>query len=141
MAFLGQEEQIREFQDRYRYLYAILFLGLGILLSRLVYLQILEGDRMRRWSEENRIRRVKIAAPRGMIFDRNHNLLIDNRPAFDLAGIPQYLYESKQHRQVVALLSKLIRMPEADIQAELEKARGQAAYLPVKIKYDLTRDE
>ena len=27
MAFLGQETQIREFQDRFKYLYAILFLG------------------------------------------------------------------------------------------------------------------
>src|ERR1700758_4642703 len=96
MAFLGQEEQIREFQDRFRYLYAVAFLGLGILLSRLVFLQILEGDRMRRYSEENRIRRVKVAAPRGMIFDRNHNLLIDNRPAFDLEITPQYLRESKR---------------------------------------------
>src|SRR6185295_18258573 len=141
MAFLGQEEQIREFQDRFRYLYAVVFLGLGILLSRLIYLQVLEGDKMRRYSEENRIRRVKVAAPRGMIFDRNRNLLIDNRPAFDLEIVPQYLRESKQSKQVISLLSKLIRMPEGDIEAELEKARGQAAYLPVKIKFDLTRDQ
>src|SRR4051812_36745614 len=125
MAFLGQEEQIREFQDRFRLLYVALFLGLGLLLSRLVYLQVLEGDKMRRYSEENRIRRVKVAAPRGMIFDRNKNLLIDNRPAFDLEVIPQYLYESKQTKQVIALLSKLIRMPEKGIQDALEKAKNQ----------------
>src|SRR3954469_17862840 len=115
MAFLGQEEQIREFQDRFRYLYAIVFLGLGILLSRLVFLQILEGDRMRRYSEENRIRRVKVASPRGMIFDRNKNLLIDNRPAFDLEIVPQYLKESRQSAQVIALVSKLTKTSEAEI--------------------------
>src|SRR3954471_2858124 len=138
MAFLGQEEQIREFQDRFRYLYAVLFLGLGILLSRLIYLQILEGDKMRRYSEENRIRRVKVAAPRGMIFDRNKNLLIDNRPAFDLEIVPQYLSESHQSKQVITLLSKLVKMPESEIQDALDKAQGQAAYLPVKVKTDLT---
>ena len=84
MAFLGQEEQIREFQDRFKFLYAVLFLGLGLLVSRLVFLQILKGDQMRQYSEENRIKRVKVAAPRGMVFDRNHQLLIDNRPDFDL---------------------------------------------------------
>jgi penicillin-binding protein 2 len=141
MAFLGQEEQIRDFQDRFRYLYAAVFLGLGILLSRLVYLQILEGDKMRRYSEENRIRRVKIASPRGMIFDRNRNLLIDNRPAFDLEIVPQYLHESKQTKQVLGLLSKLIKMPEQDIQAELDKAKNQPSFMPVKVKNDLTRDE
>ena len=84
MAFLGQEEQVREFQDRFKFLYAAVFIGLGLLLVRLVHLQIFIGEKMRQHSEENRIKRVKIAAPRGMIFDRNHKLLIDNRPAFDL---------------------------------------------------------
>jgi cell division protein FtsI/penicillin-binding protein 2 len=60
VAFLGQEEQIREYQDRFKYLYAIMFLGLGLLLSRLVFLQILKGDQMRQYSEENRIKRVKV---------------------------------------------------------------------------------
>src|ERR1700737_4145412 len=119
MAFLGQEEQIREFQDRFKYLYATVFVGLGLLLSRLVYLQILQGDRMRQYSEDNRIKRVKIDAPRGMIFDRGRKLLIDNRPAFDLEIIPQYLKESKQTPQVIGLLSKLVNMPDKDIYAIL----------------------
>lgn len=141
MAFLGQEEQVRELQDRFRYIYAITLIGLGLLLSRLVFLQILNGDKLRQYSEENRIKRVKIAAPRGMIFDRNRKLLIDNRPAFDLEIIPQYLNESKQTKQVVALLSKLVHISEKEILDDLEKAKGQPAFMPVKIKTDLTRDE
>ena len=141
MAFLGQEEQIREFQDRFRYLYAAVFIGLGLLLSRMVFLQVLKGDEMRQFSEENRIKRVKIDAPRGMIFDRQRNLLIDNRPAFDLEVIPQYLKESKKHDEVVAILSKIIKMPVETIDDTLEKAKIQPAFMPVKIKTDLSRDE
>jgi penicillin-binding protein 2 len=141
MAFLGQEEQIREFQDRFKFLYAILFLGLGLLLSRMVYLQILKGDQMHRFSEENRIKRVKVTAPRGMIFDRNRTLLIDNRPSFDLEITPQYLHESKRTDEVMKLLSGLVHMSEADIQGQLDKNQYQATFLPVKIKTDLSRDE
>ncbi|MFL5815362.1 MAG: penicillin-binding protein 2 [Bdellovibrionia bacterium] len=141
MAFLGQEEQIREFQDRFKYLYVAVFIGLGLLLSRLVYLQILQGDRMRQYSEDNRIKRVKIDAPRGMIFDRTRKMLIDNRPAFDLEVVPQYLKESKQTAQVVTQLSKLVNMPEKDIYRILDKAKGQPTFMPVKIKTDLSRDE
>jgi penicillin-binding protein 2 len=141
MAFLGQEEQIREFQDRFRYLYAVAFLGLGLLLSRLVYLQILRGEQMRHYSEENRIKRVKVAAPRGMIFDRNRKLLIDNRPAFDLEIIPQYLKESKQRPLVVAMLSRLVHMTTNEINEILDRAAGQPSFMAVKIKNDLTRDE
>jgi penicillin-binding protein 2 len=141
MAFLGQEEQLREFQDRFKYLYVALFVGLGVLLVRLVDLQILRGERMRQFSEENRIKRVKIASPRGMIFDRNRKLLIDNQPAFDLEIIPQYLKESKQADQVIRMLSELIQMPEKEIQKSLEKSRGQPKIFPIKIKTDLSRDE
>ena len=141
MAFLGQEEQIREFQDRFRYLYAILFIGVGFLFSRLVYLQILNGDKMRHYSEENRIRRVKISAPRGMIFDRNRVLLIDNRPAFDLEVIPQYLHESHQTEQVVSMLSSIIHLPAQEIDEILTRYKYQPSFMPVKIKTDLTRDE
>lgn len=141
MAFLGQEEQVREFQDRFRYLYAILFIGLGLLSSRLVYLQVLRGEQMRHYSEENRIKRVKVAAPRGMIFDRNHKLLIDNRPAFDLEVIPQYLNGYKEKQNVIQMLSKLIHMTPGEIQDVLNRNRDQPTFMPVKIKIDLTRDE
>lgn len=143
MAFLGQEEQIREFQERFKYLYAILFIGLGILLSRMVYLQVLKGDEMRQYSEENRIKKVKIASPRGMIFDRNRTLLIDNRPAFDLEIIPQYFKLSSAEEKVETFhhLSRILKMPESDLQAILDKAKGQPSFLPVKVKTDLARDE
>src|SRR4051812_40036274 len=139
MAFLGQEEQIREFQDRFKYLYAVLFIGLGLLVSRLVYLQVLKGEQMRQYSEENRIKRVKVAAPRGMIFDRNHRLLIDNRPDFDLEIIPQYLRESHDEKRVIGLLSRILKMPEKEIQDMLDKAKSQPSFMPVKIKTDLSR--
>lgn len=141
MAFLGQEEQIREYQDRFKYLYAAVFICLGLLLTRLIDLQILRGDRMRRYSEDNRIKRVKIAAPRGMIFDRTRKLLIDNHPAFDLEIIPQYLRQSKEAKKILSILARILKISETEIATILERASNQPSFIPVKIKIDLTRDE
>ncbi len=141
MAFLGQEEQIREYQDRFTYLHTILFAVLILFISRLIFLQILNGDKMRRVSEENRIRRIKIASPRGMILDRNRKLLVDNRPAFDLEIIPQYLKQSKQTPEVVSLISHLIHISEKEIYEALKKSETQPSFIPIKIKTDLNRDE
>jgi penicillin-binding protein 2 len=141
MAFLGQQEQLREFQDRFRFLYAAVFVGFILLTSRLVYLQVLEGERNRKYSEDNRIKRVKVVAPRGMIFDRNMKLLIDNRPAFDLEIIPQYFRQSKEAAQSITRLSKILKIPESQIEETLRAAKNQASFLPVKIKTDLSRDE
>lgn len=141
MAFLGHEEQVRELQDRFRFLYITAAVGLCIILARLIYLQILNGEKFRIYSEENRIKQVKIAAPRGMIFDRNKKLLIDNQPAFDLEITPQYLRESKRKEEVLELLSQLMQIPIEKIEKKLQRSRHQPAFLPVKIKEDLTRDE
>jgi penicillin-binding protein 2 len=142
MAFIGNEEQIRYLQERFKFVYGFLFIGLAVLGSRMVYLQIVNGDQMRQYSEENRIKRVKIPAPRGMIFDRFGNLLIDNRPAFNVQITPQYLKESGKPKEVMERLGKLIKMPLAEIEKRLQRARGQQpAFMPVIIKDSLSRDE
>ncbi|MGE4232711.1 MAG: penicillin-binding protein 2 [Bacteriovoracia bacterium] len=141
MSFLGQDEQIREYQFRFRYLYICLFMAFFILVARLWYLQIINGDKFKRFSEENHIKKVKIPAPRGMIFDRNKTLLVDNQPAFDLEITPQELSASKNSKKILEKLSKMIKMPAAEIERILEDAKGQFSYLPVRIKQDLTNDE
>jgi len=141
MAFLGQEEQLRELQERFRYLYTVLFITLGILTARLVYLQIFNGDKMRQYSEENRIKKVLIASPRGMIFDRNKKIILDNNPSFDLEITPQYLKESKQKDKVIKKVAELLNLPEEKIYKKLKRARHQQSFLPVKIRTNLSRNE
>ncbi|MBC7396074.1 MAG: hypothetical protein H7333_01410, partial [Bdellovibrionales bacterium] len=141
MAFIGNEEQIRFLQERFKYIYGVLFIGIAVLFSRMVYLQVVNGDQMRQYADENRIKRVKITAPRGMIFDRFGRLLVDNRPAFNVQITPQYLNESGKPKQVLARLSKMIKVPLEEIEKRLRKAGSQAAFIPVIIKDSLTRDE
>ena len=142
MAFLGQEEQLREYQDRFKYFNGTLIIAITLVLGRLMYLQILQGDELRRKSEENRLERVSIPAPRGMIFDRNRTLLVDNRPAFDLEIIPQYLYGSKQSEKVIKRLATLLEIPPNQISKKVKRGRKtQAAFKPTVIKSGLTRDQ
>ena len=57
----------------------------GILVLRLFYLQVIEGEDFRRLSETNCIRLKSIEPPRGLIYDCREILLVDNRPSFDLS--------------------------------------------------------
>jgi penicillin-binding protein 2 len=140
MSFIGNEEQIRYLQERFRLVYGFLFIGIAILASRMAYLQVINGEQMRQYSEENRIKRVKITAPRGMIFDRFGKLLVDNRPAFNVQITPQYLNESGKSKEVLEKLSLLIRVPVTEITKRIQKAK-QPSFMPVIIKDNLTRDE
>src|SRR5262245_41931383 len=56
--------------------------GFVALVGQLWYLQALEGSRLQELSDKNRIRIRPVAAPRGILFDRNGLPLVDNRPAF-----------------------------------------------------------
>ena len=44
---------------------------------------------MRSLSEHNRIRLVRVPAARGVVYDRNGELLIDNRASFDVVFVPE----------------------------------------------------
>jgi len=61
------------------FLKGLLILSFLILFARLFELQIIKGNYYRNLSEGNRIRKVKIIAPRGKIYARGGEVLIGNR--------------------------------------------------------------
>jgi penicillin-binding protein 2 len=111
--------------------------GFAFLLLRLFYLQIIEGDNFRRLSENNCIRLQSIDPPRGLIFDRNGQLLVDNRPSYDLSIVvkdARPLDASLQH------LSQYTRIPMELLWDEIEKSHNQPSFKPVLLKQDIGRD-
>ena len=61
-----------------------LLLGFFILCLRLWFLQVLHNDYYRVRSDNNRFREIPLVPPRGEIYDRNGNLLVENRPAYHI---------------------------------------------------------
>ena len=51
----------------------------AIIFFRLWYLQILSGDKYLADANNNRVREIKVEAPRGVILDRDGRVLVDNR--------------------------------------------------------------
>jgi penicillin-binding protein 2 len=78
-----------ELQARLGSTVAVALVAFVLLATRLWFLQILHGLDMRSASESNRIRLVRVPAARGVVYDRNGEILIDNRPSFDLVFVPE----------------------------------------------------
>src|SRR5215468_12444211 len=108
-----------------------------LLIGQLWYLQVLEGARFRDMSEKNRIRVRPVAAPRGILFDRNGLALVDNRPAFTLSLIPR---EIDDRDTVMARLSVLLKIPLAELQEALERVPPDS-FRPVRVRRGLTLEE
>ena len=58
-------------------------------MSRLFYLQIIKRDEFIIKADKNRFRKWKIAPSRGLILDKNDNIIADNFQVFKIAIIPK----------------------------------------------------
>jgi len=115
-----------------------ILIAFSLLLIRLVYLQVIEGEEYRRLSQNNCIRLKSIKASRGLIFDRNGILLVDNRPAFNLKIV---LKDAVPVDKTVERLSGLTGIPLARIMEKIKDAGRVSKYKPLLIKRNITRDQ
>ena len=65
-----------EFLGRLKFLNAAIVLVIAILIARVAYLQIYDGEYYANLADGNRIRIIPTVAPRGTFFDRNGQLLV-----------------------------------------------------------------
>ncbi|RMG69435.1 MAG: penicillin-binding protein 2, partial [Nitrospirae bacterium] len=107
-----------------------------VLVIRLWQLQVLKGDYYFQQSLKNRIRVVKIPAPRGIIYDRNGTKLVKNAPLFIASLMPDISEKSLD----IAGLSKLLNISEDDIRQRLEN-RDRKSLEPVQLKTGLSFEE
>ena len=138
MVLLGQQEEIREFKNRYPVAQVIVLTCFFLLLSRVWYLQILTGKQHYLFSKQQSLRQEKIPAPRGIMMDRYGLPLIDNIPSFNIVLIPQFI---KDREETIKQVSELLDLDPAIIEAPLYKFRKDPPFQPVVIKADATREE
>jgi len=113
-------------------------MAFAILIIRLWFLQIVNGPAYRAKSEHNRIRLQDIPPFRGMILDRNGEVLVDNRPSYDLYVIPE---EVQERSQLLSRLSSLAELNQEATARLLDKAARGYPFKPVCLKRDMSRDE
>jgi penicillin-binding protein 2 len=114
-------------------LFLVLFYGLWIL-------QVRKSDEYVTRSEQNRIRQVPMLAPRGKIYDRDGQLIVDNYPSFSALLLRDQMRDLNADAQKIA---DGLHLPVGDV---LEKIRRnqlarKASYEPIIIKDDITPDE
>jgi len=109
-----------------------------LLLTRLWYLQILESENLLDQSENNRLRFVPVAAPRGAILDRNGKVIVSNSPSFSVAVIPQ---DVKDKDALIDSLSRYLNLDRAELLGKWQKGKGRAKYYPIIVASGITRDQ
>lgn len=107
----------------------------AFLIVRFWQLQVIEGDYHRTLSENNRVRLKRANATRGLIFDRGGQLLVENRPSFDVVMVPE---DARHPQDVLARLAGFLRQDLADARQAL--ASAAASHRPPFENVVLRRD-
>lgn len=119
------------FSGRLKALSAIIVLVIGVLIARMGYLQVYDGEYYANLADGNRIRLVPAVAPRGNMYDRNGNMLVTNHPGFTVSLLP---LTEPISEEVIGRLSALLHVPVEDIHKKIDAHIG---FDPIRIKNDV----
>ncbi len=125
LANINKQDGAPELRRRARWLYVILAIAFVGLITRLIFLQVFSGERYTFLSENNRVRIKRVAGTRGMIFDRQGQLLVDSRPSFDLIFVPE---DSNDPQTTLRLLARYLKRDEAELLKTFEEGKSRAAF-------------
>ncbi len=107
---------------------------IAIIITRLWFLQIHKGYEFEERATDNRVRELRIIAPRGNIFDRQGRLLVTNRPSFNV------IWTKEDAPDPDVVINKLTRILSEDITLILDRIRAaedNPRYMPLLLKEDI----
>jgi penicillin-binding protein 2 len=127
--------------NRLKIFRAIVFLFFVLLAARAFYLQIARGGYYGELSRENRVRAIVIKAPRGIIYDRSGQKLVNNVPSFDLIAIPADISKDQNLRkQEMGDIAEIFSMNTQNVEVIIG-SQSENSMNPVLIKENVSQDE
>lgn len=121
-----------------------LFLAFGklllllIVIWRLYYLQVYQADRYKTLADENRISTRLLVPPRGVIYDRNGEMLATNQQNFQALIVAEQTPNVQETLDAFKKIMPLSEQEEEKVKKELKRKRS---FVPIKIKDNLSWED
>lgn len=110
-----------------------------ILVSRMVWLQVIQHSRYTTLSDNNRVQTLAVSPPRGLITDRDGVILAENRPDFSLEVI---IEQADDLDMLIVELGKLIELDDGDLERfEKRRLTARRPWEPVPLRGRLSEEE
>ncbi|MEQ1572940.1 MAG: penicillin-binding protein 2 [Vicinamibacterales bacterium] len=97
------------------------------------YLQIVQHARFEEMAENNHQRALALRAPRGVLFDRNSKVLVENRHSFTISIVREH---TKDLDRTVQLLAAVASLDPRQVKQIVDQHRGEPAYRPIVVVED-----
>lgn len=128
----------RDYIERLSWLRIFFVLAIAVLGARLWHLSVIRYDKYSALAENNQIRTIPLAAPRGQILDREGRALAENTYGFDLV---LFRDDGLDLDATFQFLSQGLGISRETLKLRLSQAGHYGAYQPVVLKENLSMNE
>ncbi len=115
-----------------RYAITVMF---SVLAVSFWVLQVVQHAKYAEMAENNNQRTLALRAPRGLVFDRDGKVLVENRHSYSISIVREH---TKDINRTVRLLASVLGMEEGDVREIVNRHRREPAYRPITIVQDAT---
>jgi len=112
----------------------VLIAFFAVVVTRLWYLQVQQGNYYSELADSNRVRSLEIAAPRGNIYDRRGREIVTNRPSFNVVWIRE---NNKINDEWLKTLTRILGQDSSSLLEKIRKMSGVPGHIPVRLAEDI----
>ena len=116
----------------------ILALGFGAVITRLAFLQLVQGEELQRRAVEQQLGDTTISAKRGTIYDCKGKILAQSASVWRVVMAPAYFENDEERQFVASRLASILSLNEKDL---LEDTKLDTYYVSVKRKIESEEKE
>ena len=120
----------------------ILAVGFGAVITRLAFLQLVQGEELQRRAIEQQLSDTPISAKRGTIYDANGKILAQSASVWQVVMAPAYFDEGPEgdelREYVATKLSEILSLDKAEL---LEDTKQNTYYVSVKRRIESSEKE
>ena len=125
-------------QQRIKYLRVFFIFVFAVILFKAWHMQIIKGKYYKELAENNRVRSVIVQPLRGIIYDRNGEVMVKNLPAFNLGLV---LADIKDLEGTVKRIVPVTGLTAEEIKERIEEGKYYDPFSPLIIKEDISMRE
>jgi penicillin-binding protein 2 len=118
-----------------QYIIAAIF---GALIIVFWVFQVAQHEKFEQIAEENHLRRLPLPAPRGVLFDRNGKVLVDNQTTGNIALVRE---QTKDLDQTLHALALATGADEALMHETVNRRRREPSYRPIVLIENAAREQ
>jgi penicillin-binding protein 2 len=100
--------------------------------------QVAEHSKFREMAENNHLRTIPLRAPRGVLFDRDGKVLVENRYSITISIVREQIQDLDE---TIRTLARVARLDEREVRETVNRRLREPIYRPIEIIEDATDDQ